>query len=236
MNMPGKRKRPPIPKPDSSIRVGNVIASADIVVGASVTATVREDAASLRAWWHNILRTYGRYSTYAIFLTLPSDKETLRYLTDYGKELNLISGRNCLVIVLSKTMYKDLTIFDESYWRELAEEHTSEGHSINVARRFDIDFTQFPCLLVFQDIRSPEHIAIGLTGMTTEEIATRMRLVFAIIEIAVKDKNNPLLELERQHYVEVLNKTGQTIAGKVGSFAEKTFEAAMEAWMKAAIK
>ncbi|MEK6575574.1 MAG: hypothetical protein AABZ58_14795, partial [Chloroflexota bacterium] len=52
----------------------------------------------LRRWWHEIQRLGGRYSCYAIFLVLPSDREAIRYLHEFGKELDLISGEDCLVV------------------------------------------------------------------------------------------------------------------------------------------
>ena len=225
------------PKPVSK---GNIIAPGDsgLIVGSvghSAMVISNADRHSVREWWHEILRNHGHYSCYAIFLTLPSDTEALRYLTDYGRELNVISGENCLVIALSKTDFQR-SGFEAGYWRRLVVEHTKEGHSVTVARLFGIEFTKFPCLLLFEDIRSPEHIAINLAGMTAEEIATRMRLVFAIVEIAVKDKRKPLPELEKQQNIEFLHKTGQSVASKVGGIAEKTFEKAMEAWISATIK
>jgi len=50
-----------------------------------------EDGFTLREWWHHVIRDYGKYSSYAMFLLLPSDKEAIQYLTEYDKELSLIS-------------------------------------------------------------------------------------------------------------------------------------------------
>jgi hypothetical protein len=199
------------------------------------TILIRTDRHSLREWWHEILRVHGRYSCYAIFLTLPSDMETLRYLTEYSKELDLISGKNCLVIALSKTGFQRPGI-DHAGWRTFIEAHTREGHSVVVAKLFGIEFTEFPCLLIFEDIRSPEHVAIKLTRMTAADIATRMRLIFAIIDISIQEKKNPLEELEKQQSLEVFQKRRQSIGTKVGGLLEKTFETAMEAWINATIK
>lgn len=194
-----------------------------------------KDRNALRDWWHEILRTHGRYSCYAIFLTLPSDTEALRYLTNYGNELNLIAGENCLVVTLSTTGFQR-TGFDNEGWRKFIEEQTSNGYSIIVANIFAIPFTKFPCLLLFQDIRSPEHVAVTLTEMTAEEIKTRMRLVFTVIQKAVNDHKKPLEELEKQQNIEFVQKTTKLVANKIGGYADKTFEKAMEAWITAAMK
>ena len=72
--------------------------------------------------------------------------------------------------------------------------------------------------------------------MTAADIATRMRLIFAIIDISIQEKKNPLEELEKQQSLEVFQKRRQSIGTKVGGLLEKTFETAMEAWINATIK
>jgi hypothetical protein len=126
---------------------------------------------------------------------LPEDKEALRYLTDYARGLNIISGNNCLVLALSKSEFKS-TGFIEGDWRKLVKEHSNQGHSAIVARLFNIDFTRFPCLLIFQDIHSSEHMVFDLKEMAAEEISENMRLVFSVIQKAVRDGKAPLDELE----------------------------------------
>jgi hypothetical protein len=193
-----------------------------------------KDRNALREWWHKILRTHGRYSCYAIFLTLPYDVEALRYLTSHGNELNLIAGENCLVIALSTTEFQR-TGFDEGTWQKLVEEQTKNGHSVTVAQLFGIEFTKFPCLLLFQDIRSPEHIAITLTEMNAEQISTKLRFIFTVVQNAIMDKKKPLDELKKQQSIEFIKKTSRLVTSKLGELAEATFEKAMEAWIKTKI-
>lgn len=110
---------------------GHVIqagAGATVIIGMSSDPANFKEKSQLREWWHGILRSYGRYYCYAIFLVLPSDKEALRYLTDFGREIDLISGVNCLVIALGKTEFKR-SGFNEETWSELVKEHSSEGYS-----------------------------------------------------------------------------------------------------------
>jgi len=211
-----------------------------------------KDRLALREWWHRILRDYGhRYSCCAIFLVLPSDKETIRYLTDFGTELDVISGENCLVIALGKAefrrsgfdedIYKPsvserISNFLDDMWSVAVKEHVSRGYSVKVAQLFNVELTKFPCLLIFQDIRSSNHVLITLKGMTTEEIAERMRTIFSLIQKAVGDKDNPLDALARHQNSEAFRKAGNTILSKVTGFTEKTFETAMEVWLKSVIK
>jgi hypothetical protein len=209
------------------------------------------DRSTLREWWHGVLRDHGRYSCYAIFLALPSDKETLRYLIDFGNELDIISGEDCLVIALGKSEFKRSGIdeeikkpsiserfsnFLEEAWNAAIKEQVSKGYSVKIAQLFNIELTNFPCLLIFQDIRSTDHALITLKGMTAEEIAERMRATFSIIHTAVSDKK-PIIETLAYHQnSEALRKAGKTIFSKASGVAEKTFETAIEAWIGAVVK
>jgi hypothetical protein len=211
-----------------------------------------QDRSALRKWWHGILRDYEhRYSCSAMFLILPSDKETIRYLTDFGEELDIISGEDCLVIVLGKSEFrrsgfdnevqrpsltKRVTIKIDEIRKSAIREHVEKGYSVKIAQHFGVELTKFPCLLVFDDIRSPAHVIISLKGMTAEEIAERMRSVFTIIHDAAMKKANPLDELTRQQNSENFKKAGKTILSKVSGITEKTFETAMEAWINVVIK
>jgi hypothetical protein len=186
--------------------------------------TESDDKRLLRDWWHEVLRTHGKYSCYGIFLTLSSDEDAIHYLTRYGKELNQISSKSCLIVTLGKTKFQRPGS-DEGSWRNLVKEQTSEGYSITVARRFGIEYREFPCLLLFQDIRSLEYRAIKLQGLTTEQIALKMRLVFTTVENAIKLGKHPLDELQKQQNIELLQQKGQLVASKVVNSIERILEA-----------
>ncbi len=198
-------------------------------------APILTDRHLLRDWWHGILRDYERYSCYAIFLMLPFDKEAIRYLVNFGRELDLISGENCLLIALGKTEFRR-SGFDEKAWNTTLEEYISEGYSIKVAQLFDINLLEFPCLVVFQDIRSPNHIVVTLKGLTVDQIATQMRSLFSVIQYASSNKQEPLGAIESHRDKENFLRRGNKIISKIRSFAGKTFEIAIEAWIKAIVK
>jgi hypothetical protein len=189
----------------------------------------------LREWWHIILREHGHYQCYGMFLILPADTEALLYLTRLGRELDLITGDDCLVIALGKTEIESSN-FDLQSWIEVIKEHTEEGYSLKIAKLFELDFDKFPCLLLFRDIRSPRHVVISLAKMTADEIADEMRSIFSIVHKAVAKNISPLDAVVEHQQTEKLGQARQTIAGKVSSFAGKTFETAMEAWIGAIIK
>jgi hypothetical protein len=210
----------------------DVVAVIDKIVESSAEYLNRR---KLRNWWHATLKDRGRYSCYGIFLALPSDKEAIMYLSQYGEELDLISGKSCLIIALSRRDYR-LKGFKGETWRKILNKYAGEGLSIKVAQLFDIAFTEFPCLLLFEDIRSPKHVAIRLAGMPTSEIAIRMRKIFSVIQRAVNEEKPPLAELKKVRKIETIQKTGRVLANKAGKLTEKTFEKAMEAWIQAIIK
>lgn len=140
-----------------------------------------KNSRQIREWWHNILRNHGKYSSYAILLVLPSDKEAIRYLTDFGRELDLISGDMCLVFTFGDIGIKRPG-FEDPSWISIVESHVKKGLSVDFADLFGIKFSNFPCLVVFNDIRSPKHIVITFNGFNAEEIADKLRSTFSTIQ------------------------------------------------------
>ncbi len=189
----------------------------------------------LREWWHEILRNYGRYSCYAVFLGLPADTELTDYLTYSGKELEIISGDDCLIIMLTRVGFRR-SGFDDYVKSIIVDEHIHEGQSIPVAKLFGVKFDQFPCLIIFNDIRSSKHILINLKSMKSDEIAIIMRSVFSSIGQALSQKKNPIEVLENDRdKTEFLNK-GEKIMSDIQTFAGKTFDKVVESWIKSIIK
>jgi len=91
-------------------------------------------------------------------------------------------------------------------------------------------------LLLFQDIRSSNHILVKLRGLTTDELIVKLRIVFSTIQEALSNQQNPLLALKRQGNNERLRLKGQSIIGELRSLTGKTIETMMEALIKATIK
>lgn len=193
-----------------------------------------KDSRSLRDWWHTVLRGHGKYSCFAILLVLPADEEAIRYAADFGEELDSISGEDCLVLVLSDTQVKR-SGFDEDLWRLAVSEQAKKGHSRTVAGLFDIGYDEFPCLVVFRDIRSAEHILVKLKGMTAEEIADQMRTLFTVVHKAVSSEEDPLEAIERYQKQERVRGRTQAVISQLRSLPGKTLEIAMEAWVNALI-
>jgi hypothetical protein len=194
-----------------------------------------KNKAELRRWWHEILRNHGRYACFAVFLVLPSDKEAIRYSTEFSRELHLITGDNCLVLGIGET---ELTYFgfDEQLWRIAIEEQVFEGHSIKVAQLFNISIADFPCLILFRDIRSSEHLIVSFKSMNAESIAELMKELFSIVNTALAEKEDPLKMIEQRRNNEQFRKKGSSIITGLRNIAGKTFETALEATISAIIK
>jgi hypothetical protein len=165
-------------------------------------------------------------------LILPSDEEAIRYAVDFGEELDSISGADCLVLVLTDNRVK-VSGFDESLWRLAVSKQAKKGHSLTVAELFGTGYDEFPCLLVFRDIRSPEHALVKLRGMTAEEIADQMRTLFTVVHKAVSSEEDPLKAIERHQKQERIREKTQAVFSQMRSLPGKTLEAAMEAWIRA---
>jgi len=194
----------------------------------------------LREWWHQIIREYEsnyRYHCYAFFLcSQPSpkatlDQEAIKYLTTYGKEIDRFSDNNCLVLALTKTGYRR-SGYDEVVWNIAISEQASEGYSVKIAQILKIDFSAFPCVVFFGDIRSPSRVIFSFKGLETEEIAKQMRDFFDAIKRAVSSGQKPITYLERYKWTDQVNMVSQKAFRKLGGFTHATAEAALIAWLK----
>lgn len=189
---------------------------------------------SLREWWHQILGHYDRYPSYAILLALPSNNEALRYLKDYGKELHLITGKDCLVITLTGFGFMQYG-FDDRIMPLAVEEGVAEGYCLQAAELFKIKYHEFPCLVLFRDIRSSEHLLVALKGLSAEQIGLEMRTLFSVIKEAVEQNRDPITAVEKHNRQQALSEKKRATWGRIESLAGKTIETMMEAFFKAAI-
>jgi hypothetical protein len=169
-----------------------------------------KDPTSVAGWWDHILQQHANYSCYCLFLVLPADDHTRRYLEDFGNELDIISGDTCLALALGKTEFRRIG-FDDLAWRDAIEAQIEAGYSVRLAELFSIDVTEFPAVLIFERIDSPEHVLVSLQELTTDEIVQKMRSTFAVIRRAVSDNQSPLKVLERVRQRKKLQKAGRTL-------------------------
>ncbi len=200
------------------------------------------DLRSIRSWWHSIIRERGKFPLYAFVLALPSDQAVVSYLSEYGEELDYISGDSCLIIALNRNKFRRSGLDEElrpldgglniDYWRQLIKAIGSKGYSVLIAKHFDIDFTEFPCMVIFQDIRSPGHVLISLSGMEVHEIADRMKTIFSLIRKSALENKPLLIELEKLRVKETFQSEGKQLISSIRSIAGKTFETAIEVWLK----
>ncbi len=190
----------------------------------------------LREWWHEVVRRYDHYPSYAMLLALPADEEVICYQKEFGKELHLITGEHCLVITLTGLGFMRYGSDDDEVMPLAVEESTSNGYCLKIADLFNIQFSQFPCLILFRDIRSPDHILISLKGLSKEEVAEEMRELFSVIKQAVKEGKDPLKAVEsyskRQEFTDKTKATWSGIQTFVGKTLEKVMQVLIEANLK----
>jgi len=210
----------------------------NVTAGKALTQVVRkglDDTRALRGLWHNLIRNHGFYRCCATPLILPSDKEAIRYFSRFDKEVDLISGESCLVIVFGD-MEVNISQFNSILWNATLTEHIYEGYSTKIAQLFRIGFDKFPCLVLFRDIRSSDHVIVALQGLSVEEIAEKMRTVFSIIQEAVSKNESPLNAVVTHRDRENLLNKGRSVVSELQNLAGKTLETAVEAWMKSTFK
>lgn len=185
----------------------------------------------IRDWWHNILSNHGKYSCSTFILALPSDTNAVDYLKKSGNELNTLSDKDCLVIILSTTTIQGNGTQSVSYTDEMMGQ-IENGYSASVAKYFDIGFEEFPCLVFFDNMLSTEHLIISLKDLDTEEIGDRLRETFTVIRRANTEKQiKPLEALEKHLQEQEKQANKERIVNKVRSFAGKTYEMAITAFV-----
>ena len=192
-------------------------------------------ALSLQEWRFTLLREHGKYSCYCIFLALPSDKEAIRYLTELSDELKIISSAASILVVALGNIQHLRSDVDAESWSSAIKDDIQKGYSVQIARLFGLDFTAFPCLVVFRNLNSSEHNPILLKDMTAEEIAKKMRWIFHIIEKAIREKKSPLEAIQRHRNDEQLRSAGKSLVIGIRNIAGMTLKTAIEAWVNAQI-
>jgi hypothetical protein len=199
---------------------------------------VRESAPvdeEIREWWQGIKSVPGKFQVYAFFFILPGDDVAIEYFRKFGNELKLIAEKDCLVIGFSAATFADQD-FDQKKWEETVSWHVNSYYCKRIANRFKVKISEFPCLMLFKDIDSPDYIKVSLKGMNVEEIKDTIRLVFDELHEASKTGQDPLAYLEKKRKDKRFKQTGRTIISEIRSIAGKTLAVVIEAIIKANVK
>lgn len=172
-------------------------------------------ATNFQEFWFTLLREQRKYSCYSIFLGLPSDKETMRYLTEYRDDLQIISNSTTLVMTTGSDKFLHVDINGESLSIEIDYE--------KITRMFGADYAMFPCMVVFEGLSSSNRVHIILNGMTAEEIFEKMKMIFSIIQKSVREKKSPLEAIQQHKNDERLKYAGKTVIGAVNKIVGHTY-------------
>jgi hypothetical protein len=195
----------------------------------------------LRRWWEGLRSLSDTYTCLAIFLILPTDNEAIYYLNHCWRELDQITGPDCVVFSLNydkfQTTQGGITVeYGERNWKEAVKSHIKEGYSVEFARFFNVRMTHFPSLLLFNDIDTPQFIAISLKDMKRDEIREKLREVFSIVQEASAKSLDPIIALNSARRRNNLVINGKRIVSTIRGAAERTMEMAMEAWFNSMTK
>jgi len=196
---------------------------------------------TIQRWWKLLRKKHEEYSCCGVFLTLPSDDEVIAYIKYYRQELNLLSGEECVLVIFQDTKFSTTDKFIQfevtrKSWETAVNKHANEGYSILFANLFGIPFNQFPSLVIFNNIDTPDHVVIDLRDLTLEELREKMRETFDVIRKANKDSIDPIVALNREKSRGNLQNKGRSIVGAMRNFGERTLEMAMEAWFNSVMK
>lgn len=185
----------------------------------------------LREWWHGVLRQHHQFKCFAFFLILPGDTAAFDYLLNYGRELDLLSGSECLILIQTRS---EIGIDTFSYLKllPLLVESMSEGYSIRTARYFGIGFDVFPCIVLFENIRSHDYVVKSLKGMDVQEIMLQMRILFTTLQHAIELREKPIDYLLKQNTVTKPDRMDEWVSASPQEAEPQTFESAVEAVLR----
>lgn len=91
---------------------------------------------------------------------------------------------------------------------------TNGGISKQIGEYYDLDWDDFPFLILFKSIRETG-IKISFSGMRVEEISHLMNAIFTSIDKAVKKNEDPLLTVKKtvakKKFVNYAGKTAKVV-------------------------
>lgn len=173
---------------------------------------------SIKTWIEN-QKKIAKFKVFGIFLILPSDVEVVSYLTDFGKEIDLLSGDECCILALgkktSKNLNESLTQEEVINWKEITQTHVDSGRSICIGESFNLQFTDYPSLIIFKDLTSLKIAIVKLKGLNSQEISERMRKVFSIVKKSLNEDKDPVDELIKNQRLQVFIHHGKTIITEI---------------------
>lgn len=143
---------------------------------------------------------------YAFFLYTDEDKNIARYVREHFNELDKLSGPDCLVFLIEKPPTGFRGIDEVINYRKNeketlffltslhSEKKSSDGSFYDkaevyeIARNFEIDYTDIPCIVFFRDINDKKLLIYRLDNSWSDERLTReFRELFAFIRESIKD-------------------------------------------------
>lgn len=223
--------------------VGGALVGGSAVVTDKIMLEIQNsnDSEALRArrqMWLSILATHGRHKFYAFALALPGDKAFQAFIEENMKELDFITGTDCLLLLLGdKTLLSTASSSEKS---EVFRQQIESGVALKVGNYFELSSEAYPSILLFKDFRSTDHVIIPLKDLSSDEIKQTLRHLF----IDLLPKSDSLEQIADKFYVNTGDDdTSRTIYQRAKSLTtnsvrigmQKSFEVGVEVLLKAMI-
>ncbi|MBN1439043.1 MAG: hypothetical protein JW929_06495 [Anaerolineales bacterium] len=202
----------------------------------------------IKHWWDSAVVHEGSFSAYAFFLLSSSRDPLAEYLRESGGELTALAGSRCLLLSVDQDDIRRIGTEpklqsgesqrnkDEktniAYFKELMKDTVAEGYSARMREYFKIPSADLPGWIFFQGIFSLEHVFLSLAGLTKGEMAPRIERVFSALGRAGSANESILKEFDALREEPVFQKEGTPRISPVRNIAGKTFQIAIELWIK----
>jgi hypothetical protein len=195
-----------------------------------------EKIPDINVWLNKILKGKKKYSCYAMFLLFPNDEGIIEYLSNSDNFLTLdsVSNSNCLISFITDRPV-DITSIDASERKKEIKDYANNKFSIELAKGFKINMVDFPCILIFQNPQSVEHITVTLKGMKEKEIDDKLKAIFTVIQSAVGDQKDPVKVLVDQRNEEIFLHFAKPIISGLIDLGKTTVIAALQAVVKSIV-
>ena len=169
-----------------------------------LTKSIYPSRYKVRNWWDKyITEQVDKFPFYAFLLARDVDKEVHKCIKKYSETLDRETGDKCLLMI---AMLKDQNIRDVSEkftvkendvakWQETFESYAKGDIPAKLGWLFGVDTKDFPCLLVFRDLRQWQSIKISLGDMDAKEIIKRITDIMSAARGNFKDPYQGIVNL-----------------------------------------
>jgi hypothetical protein len=188
---------------------------------------------TFRNWWDaEVLGRPDRprYRCYGFVLALSDEDQAVEYLKEKSEELDRLSGKYCLILVVVGRRFKSIGFLDSAQWDKevMARAVThgiKQGYPARIAELLNLDASDLPCLVLFNSPLAADFAIVPLHNeqyATIEAVSKRMKVIFKVVEQAddpVKAVQDTLRKETKISTAVAAGKTAGKVIATVASFA-----------------